>query len=232
MKMEKIIVCLQNLPNRHMPCDILDAEEADRAACAAALDLKDSSDCQVMMLSAGNVRSHLALGGDEGVKIELKKEPDEYGLACVFAEAVKRLGGADLILIGACSKGMTASLLGGMLDLPNTGPAVRLLAAENGLGAGVEEEPGFETVYELTLPAVVSVAPRAYKNVYSTVNGIIRAEALEIKILSDIPMPEPLIETVSIVPKERTKKCSMIAGSTFEAAEALKKIVQGFRITE
>jgi electron transfer flavoprotein alpha/beta subunit len=202
-------------------------QPADRCALEAALCIKDTTGAEVVALPRGPLpdndvlRQALATGADRAVYLagEGFAEADDAAMAGVLAAAVERLGGADLVLIGASTldtgQGQLGPRLAEALGWPQILGAWAVEAADGRVQAvvqasgGQEEETRFFgknlVSVEADLPALVTVLPGTLKprypdgvrliNVYRGVGDL--AEALEQWNVADLVAADaikPLLE--------------------------------------
>jgi electron transfer flavoprotein beta subunit len=175
-------------------------QPADRCALEAALRIKDESGAEVVALPRtllpddDVLRQALATGADRAVYLtesEQSRNPaDAFVMACLLAAAVERLGGADLILLGATTLDTGEEQLGPRLAEAFGWPQL-VGAWQVDVGDGtvsvVRQEAGEYVTLQADLPAVVTLQPGSLKlrypdgvrliNVYRGVGE--EAEALE-----------------------------------------------------
>ena len=182
-------------------------QPADRCALEAALSISDANGAEVVALQRGPLpdddvlRQALATGVDRAIYLagEGFAEADDAAMAGVLAAAVERLGGADLVLIGASAldtgQGQLGPRLAEALGWPQILGAWAVEAADGRVQAVLQPSRGQETRFsgkdpisvEADLPALVTVLPGSLKprypdgvrlvNVYRGVGEL--AEALE-----------------------------------------------------
>jgi electron transfer flavoprotein beta subunit len=164
-------------------------ELGSKAAIEAALRIKDLGGeypATVMALSLGEpraddaLREALAMGCDQAYLLsdDAFHEADVSAVTAVLAAAVRKLGGADLILAG-CEAGDTgAGQVGPRLaeDLGYAGITAaysltvesdeRLFGEDLGIQVACRWGDGYATV-RAPLPAVISVAPEAFRPRYA-----------------------------------------------------------------
>jgi electron transfer flavoprotein beta subunit len=122
----KIVVCIKQVPDPEAPASAFKIDPAtnrvvppagvppvvngfDEQAVEAALRIKDKkADTQVLVLSVGPdgareaIKKALAMGADEGylVNDRATDDSDAFGTSYILAQAIKKIGGADLVLCG------------------------------------------------------------------------------------------------------------------------------------
>jgi electron transfer flavoprotein beta subunit len=177
--------------------------------------------------AAGQLRDMLALGAERGILLET--DGAEWGpvaTAAAIADAV-RDGGYDLLLFGneAADTGgyqvpvRVAHALGlpcvtGIKGLQITGDG-----APGGLVAS-REYRGAEEVFEVPLPAVVSVKEGINLPRYPSLPGRLRAKRATIETIEPRPGSEGLQKALLRVPETSSKGARML-GSGAEAVPAL-----------
>jgi len=216
---------------------------ADRCALEAALRIKDTVSADVVALPRGPLpdddvlRQALATGADRAVYIAAQADSpscDDAAWANVLTAAVKRMGGADLILTGAITLDTGQSQLGPRLaealGWPQIVGAWTVETADGKVRAVLQQDDGYMTV-EADLPAMVTVLPGALKlrypdgarliNVYRGVGEV--AAALETWDLAELVEAEalkPLVERRGQdFPPER-ERGTRLTGTAEEMARA------------
>ena len=182
-----VIVCAKQIPNPETPAHLFRVDEAakrvvpapgmalvispyDEQAVEAALRIRDKlGEVKITVISLGPdsarevIKHGLSMGADEGVLLcdPAFEGADSYTTALVLSEAIKKIGGYDLILTGRQAADWDAGVVGsGIAEL--LGLLVITFAKDvqvNGRTVRVERvlQDGFETV-EAPLPAVVTVS--------------------------------------------------------------------------
>lgn len=143
-------------------------EPEDLNALETALRIKDAQGGKVTVLTFGEAgavdvpREALYRGADEAHRIQVKRdEVDTQGAARLLVAAVKKLGGADLILLGVTIPEGENSLLGShlaaLLEVEQISYVDSVDKVEGGKVTGRRAiEMGYETL-EVPTPAVVTV---------------------------------------------------------------------------
>ena len=148
-------------------------EAGSKAAIDAALRLKDSAPAEVIALSAGEqqaedaLREALAMGCDAAYLLsdEAFEEADISAITRILAAAIGRLGGADLVIAGRQSADTGAGQVGPRLaEALGYGQVtdVYTLAVADGLLQATRRWGSGYTTVQAPLPAVVTVAARAF----------------------------------------------------------------------
>ncbi len=229
-------------------------QPADRCALEAALQIKDAVGAEVVALPRDLLpdddvlRQALSIGADRAVYLRpprgLKPGPSDPALmARLIAAAVERLGGADLLLIGATTLDTGMSQLGLRLaelwGWPQIVGAWSATTVDGAVQAVLQRGGEYVTV-EANLPAVVTLSPGALKlrypdgvrlvNIYTNAGEIAAAlETWDVTELVDAAMLKPQLERRGMdFPPERERGVRL-SGTIDEiaqaAADALRKRV-------
>ncbi len=204
-----IVVCIKQVPNttdvRINPETntlVRDGVESiinpfDENAIEAALQLKDEHGAKVTVISMGPpqaesaLRDALALGCDE-VRLVSDRAfagSDTWATSYALAQAIKSLGGADLILCGKQAiDGDTAQVGPGIaefLGLPVVTYIRKLELLDDGARVRVERvfEDGYEVI-ESEMPVVLTVLKEMNIPRLPSLKGRMRAKRAEIPVLS------------------------------------------------
>ena len=156
----------------------------DENAVEAALQIKDSQDASVTVISAGSsfaldvMKKPLSMGADELVLLQddaFENTIDSFQTAQLLAAAIRKLGGFDLVICGRQASdwdnaqvplgvaellGLTCVALGKKVDLKDDTVMVERLIPD-----------GYEVV-EASLPALVTVSNELGQPRYPTLRGI------------------------------------------------------------
>ncbi len=153
-------------------------DPGSKAAIEAALRLREDVDAEVIALSMGKpqaddaLREALAMGCDAAYLLNDRafEEADITVTARVLAGAVRKLGGADLIVTGRASGDTGAGQIGPRLA-EALGYAqvadVYTLAPKDGVIQATRRWRNRYAVVRASLPAVVTVAPEAFPPRYA-----------------------------------------------------------------
>ena len=210
-----IVVCVKYVPDatgdRHFEDDkTVDRvstdgllSELDEYAVEQALQLKEKSDnpddVEVTALCVGPdkavdaVRKALQMGADKGVLVsdDAIAGSDAIGTSLVLANAVQKIGNADLVMCGMASTdgamGVVPAMLAERLGLPQ----VTLAAVVERQGDQVRIKRDTDSATEVvgaTLPIVLSVTDQSGEARYPSFKGIMAAKKkpLDTWSLSDI----------------------------------------------
>lgn len=203
----RIVVCLKQVP---APGDVRVNEAGelcnltgstmmnlfDAHALEGALRLKDTAGATVVALGFGgekvveSLRQAVAMGADEAVQVAdsgCEGGYDSNYTALVLASAIRRSGGADLILAGkestVANSGQVGPMLAEFLNIPHVA-AVRKIQVENGQ---VRIERALEGTVE-TLAAAVPVLCTVSREIgeprLASIKGVIKAKKTPIILFS------------------------------------------------
>jgi electron transfer flavoprotein beta subunit len=214
----------------------------DKNALEEAIKIKEKlSGIEILTLTVSSedakavLREALAMGAD---KAYLVNDPtvqgvDTSGTAYILAQAVKKIGGFDLILCGEASldsfSGLVGSRLSELLHLPQI-TSVRKLSVE---GEAVIAERALEDASETVkakMPALVTVTREMNQPRIPSLMMIMKASKKEIVTwtLADLNVQKeiitPKIEVIEALAPKMERKKIMIKGDTVqEIAENLAR---------
>ena len=217
----------------------------DENAVEAALQIKDAQEASITVISVGTsfalevMKKPLSMGADELVLLQddlFNNTIDSFQTAFLLSEAIKKLGGFDLIICGRQASDWdnaqvplgVAELLG--LSCVSLGKKVEI----SGDKVVVERliPDGFEVVHA-PMPALVTVSNELGQPRYPTLRGIMAAtrklpiiwSASDLSIGSD--MLEPKVTLHDLFIPERNQQCEIIEGDNEE--EAARNLAQKLR---
>lgn len=191
----------------------------DKNALEAAVQLKEATDGQVIVLCAGSaeledtVKEALASGGDEARLLICDGELESSQSARLIAAAVKQMGSVDLILFGEGSgdnySSQVSARVAQILGLPQVAYANNIQVQGNALKVTRSLEDCEETL-EVPLPAVVSVTADINEARIPSVTQILKAgrkpkEIIDIGQLG-VALGTPSVETISNLAPETQRK--------------------------
>jgi electron transfer flavoprotein beta subunit len=181
------------------------------------------------------LREALAIGADKSYVVSdpAFKDTDTMGTALVLAEALRKIGGFDLVLGGETSldsfSGIVGSRLAELLDLAHISSVRKVSFEGDHVIAERTLEDAVETVRAKT-PAVVTVTREINQPRIPSLMMIMKASKKEIVnwTLADLNIPkEKLAPTIEILdvsaPKTERKKIKITGENVQEAAEKLAK---------
>lgn len=220
------------------------ANEADNYALEEALRLKEKHGGEVVVLSIGGdeaarvLRSGLAMGAERAIQLvdDGIRGSDEQGIATALAEAVRKDGGADLVLVGVQSDDLGSGTTGVMMaEFLGAAHATVVVGVEVDAAAGSvtvrrELEGGINEVVSMRLPAVLTVQYGINQPRYASLKGIMAAKKKELKVwsASDLGLGVDRVGSASagyevreIFVPERKSRVEILGGSPEEAAGLL-----------
>lgn len=145
----------------------------DKNALEEALRLKDAYGAEVIALSLGEpraddaLREALAMGADQAFLLtdEAFGNVDAAAAALILGKAIQRIGDYDLILTGQRALDTGASQIGPRLaeylGLPQVLAVRQVSGLDNGKLRAKRNWKGKVTEVEVSLPALLSIAPQA-----------------------------------------------------------------------
>jgi electron transfer flavoprotein beta subunit len=211
----------------HEECAV---EEAVRIVEAGA----DGDSSEVVVLTLGpreaeeQLRDCMAIGADRGILLRVDRDRDAQATAAAIVDAVRGEEPFDLLLFGnesadagnyqvgirvACAFGLP--VVTGLKKIEVQGDRVR---CERDVG-------GARDVYEVSLPAVLTVLEGLNLPRYPSVPGRLRAKSKPLAVVEPEPA-EPKLETVRLVVLEGQGKRAEILGHGPDAAPRVVEIMQ------
>ncbi|MBL7052187.1 MAG: electron transfer flavoprotein subunit beta/FixA family protein [Candidatus Marinimicrobia bacterium] len=195
----KIIVCVKHVPATDarikLGADGKSIDETginfiinpyDEFAIEEALLIKEKLGGEIMIVTLGessaieSIRKGLAMGADKAVHLVCENVAlaDPWAVANRLAEEIREHD-SDLILCGKNSADaqnqQVGSLVAAMLEKPVVTSVVEIEAEENTVTVWREIESGKE-VYELSLPALLTVNKTEHEPRYASLRGIMMAK--------------------------------------------------------
>jgi electron transfer flavoprotein beta subunit len=246
----KMLVCVKQVPDTDAPIAVdvsgrwvaspgltFRMNRFDEYAVEEALLIKEDFPASTIdAVTVGPARSlaavkrALEMGADNGVHIVLSE--DAYVLPSVIATHIRNYAqekAYDLILCGAMSEdfmhGQMGPLLAALLERPSITAVIAARVSADGSRLSVEQEieGGLRRLYELQLPAVLSVQTGINHPRYPTLTNVLRAKRQEIQRID-----APAISSGSRVAFRLAPPCSqgiMIAGSLYDKAREMLRIL-------
>jgi len=247
-----IIVCVKQVTDPEAPASsyIIDTEAKritmkgvppvispfDENALEAALRIKDTLECKVTVISAGEklakpvLTKALAAGADELLIIEdiAFQDMDSYTTASALVSAIKKLGQYDLILTGRQAADTNAGIVGsGIAELLGIPCVTGIRKVEVSNGKVIVERivsDGYEVV-EAPFPSLFSVSNELGELRYPALQQIIAAKKKPISTLNAQELgidPSQMRQTtmLKLFAPQRETQCEMLAGNTPDEAGA------------
>ena len=223
----RIVVCAKQVPDPEAPFTAVEVDSEakkistkgippvinpfDENAIEAALCIKEEDGAEVTVLSVGANISHavlrkaLAAGADNLILLDDPhfKDLDSYSTAYVLSNAIKKIGGYDLILTGRQAgdwdSGQTGLILGEMLEIVSINLA-RSIKIEGGT---VVVEKMIQGGYELVraeMPSLVTVSSEVGELRYPTVKRRLQAkQPIEVWSAEDVEIDSEKLKTIEIM---------------------------------
>jgi len=198
----KIVVCVKYVPDAQSDPTFSESDnttdrlgvdgllsELDEYAIEAGLKLAESGsgESTVTVLTVGPdkaadaIKKSLQMGAHAGVHVsdDAIHGSDAVATSLILAEALKKIGGADLILTGMASTdgamGVVPSMLAERLGLPQVTLASELTVDGGTVTIRRDGDAASETI-TATLPALVSVTDQINEPRYPSFKGIMAAK--------------------------------------------------------
>ncbi len=215
----------------------------DRHAIEEAVKLKEAHGGEVTVITMGPPQAKealleaLAMGCDKAVLLSDRRfaGADTLATAVVLAEAIRKLGGFDIILCGKQTlDGETAHVgpeLAELLDLPQITYVKKLEVKEGKVVAERLLEEGYEVV-EAPLPVLVTVVKEINTPRYPSLRGIMEAskKPMETWNMEYLGLSQDVVgllgsptQVTDLFYPERKRRGEVISGS---ASEVVEKIVE------
>ena len=172
---------------------VFDLTEWDRYAVEEAILLKEKQGGNVTVLTLGEEKSYeslqkcLAMGADDAIRLT---DPaftgsDGYATAKVLAEAIRKMD-YDLILTGTQAEddgyGQVGVVMAELLGIPHAALVNHIEVQDKKVRGHRELEGGLEEVFEILLPAVLTIQTGINEPRYVSLLGIRKAAKKEIKV--------------------------------------------------
>jgi electron transfer flavoprotein beta subunit len=226
----------QALETRHLGFTISPHEEC---GVEEAVRLVEEHGGEVTVLTLGpaeseeQIRDSLANGGDRGIHlISEGEEWDPQGTAAAIVEAVRADegagGGFDLIVFGNESADSGNYQVGIRVAYALGRPVVtglKGLSLSDGRARCEQEVPGGRDVYELPLPAVVSVLEGINLPRYPSVPAKLRARSKPVEQNTPV-RPEPRLQKLRLVVPPGQGKQAEVLGNGADAAPAVVEMMR------
>jgi electron transfer flavoprotein beta subunit len=214
----------------------------DKNALEAALQIREKWGGTVAALSMApppaeeNLREALAMGADEAFLLSDRAfaGSDTLATSMVLAAAIKKMGGADLVLTGnESADGGTAQVsaqLGEWLGWPHLMHACALEVVEGGRIRVDTARDNCRVAYRAQLPAVVSVVRAINRPRFTSLMGVIAAgkKPLTCWTRDDLPVDVDFLglegsptKAGDIYQPDLSRRCETLEGSPEEIAGAI-----------
>ena len=221
----------QAIQTKHLGFTISPHEEC---GVEEAVRIVEAQGGEVVVLTLGppeaedQIRECMALGADRGIHLVTDEEWDAQATASALADAIRAEDPFDLILFGnesADASGFQVGIrVGYALGLPVV-TGVKAIAAADGRARLEQEVPGGRDVYDVPLPALVTVKEGLNLPRYPSVPAKLRAKNKPIDA-KPVTRPESRLEKLGLVVPEGQGKQAEILGNGPDAAPAVVEVMQ------
>jgi electron transfer flavoprotein beta subunit len=221
----------QAIQTRHLGFTISPHEEC---GVEEAVRIVEALGGEVVVLTLGpaeaeeQIRDCMAIGADRGIHLVSDEEWDAQATAAVIVEAIRGDEPFDLIVFGNESADAGNYQVGIRVAYALALPVVtglKAIAVEGGRARCEQEVPGGRDVYDVPLPAVVTVKEGLNLPRYPSVPAKLRAKGKPLAVLS-VERPAPRLEKLRLVVPEGAGKQAEILG---EGAAAAPRVVEVMR---
>jgi electron transfer flavoprotein beta subunit len=221
----------QTLETRHLGFTISPHEEC---GVEEAVRIVESDGGEVVVLTLGpaeaeeQLRDCMAIGADRGMHLVSDEEWDAQATAAAIVEAIRGEDAFDLIVFGNESADAGNYQVGirvaYALGLPVV-TGLKGLAVAGGRARCEQEVPGGRDVYDVALPAVVTVKEGLNLPRYPSVPAKLRAKS---KPLASAPVERaaPKLEKLRLVVPEGTRKEAEVLGEGVAAAPRVVEVMR------
>jgi electron transfer flavoprotein beta subunit len=221
----------QAIETRHLGFTISPHEEC---GVEEAVRIVEQQGGEVVVLTLGppeaeeQIRDCMAIGADRGIHLVTGEEWDAQATAGAIADALRAEEPFDLYVFGNESADAGGYQVGirvaYALGLPVV-TGLKGLAVADGRARCEQEVPGGRDVYDVPLPALVTVKEGLNLPRYPSVPAKLRAKG---KPLASTPVerPAPRLEKLRLVVPEGTRKQAELLGNGPEAAPRVVEVMQ------
>lgn len=245
-----IVVCVKQVLDPEMPTEKFRVKDnqvvppegidlvlnpCDAQAVEAALRVKEKYGGKITAITVGPakslevVRRAVAMGADEGIVLsdDAFAGSDSLAVAYILARAIEKLDNIDLILCGReaadWSMGIVGPVLAERLNLPLITLAKEIELSDNNILKVERVIPDGTQVFEVSLPAVLTVSNEIGLPRLPTGMGIVSAIRKKIPVWTgqDINTDTALtgrdaegLKLISLSIPDRERKCKFIKGDT------------------
>ena len=248
----KILVCVKRVPmtggkivltpdeqaieTRHLGFTISPHEEC---GVEEAVRIVEQGGGEVVVLTLGppeaeeQLRDCMAIGADRGILLKTdEREWDAQATAGAIVDAVRAGEPFDLILFGNESADAGGYQVGIRVAYALGVPVVtglKGIAVQDGLIRCERETGGGRDVYEVPLPAVLTVLEGLNLPRYPSVPGRIRAKSKPLAV-AEPSRPEPKLEKLRLVVPEGQGKQAEVLGEGAAAAPRVVEVLQSLGV--
>lgn len=253
-----IVVAIKQVPDTSEVVDVVEIDPSgkdikkdtlifkindwDEYTLEEALRLKEKLGGIVTTITVGPsewddvLRRALAMGVDRAIRIdEDVTSLDSYAVAEILSTLISRLP-YELVMFGAQSEdlgnGQVGPMVAEMLDIPHATLVVNLQLQGKEVRVSRELEGGVMELYNIILPALLTIQTGINRPRYVSFAGIKKAREKEIEVVSldklglsgEKLIPKVKLEKLELPPAG--KRAEIISGSTEEAATRLTMILK------
>lgn len=222
----------------------------DKNALEEAVRIKESQGGKVTVISMGPpqvkeaLREALAIGADEAILLSDREfgGADTLATSYVLALAIKKLGGADIVLFGKnavdADTGQVGPIVAERLGLPQATYASKISVEGNTLLINRHLEDSTETV-KVTLPAVITADKELNEPRYPTPLKIMKAAKKEIIVWGKEDIEADTAKTglkgsptrvLEIFSPAKNSQVKLLNGSPEEAVQALFTVLRSDKV--
>jgi electron transfer flavoprotein beta subunit len=221
----------QSLETKHLGFTISPHEEC---AVEEAVRIVEASGGEVVVLTLGpaeaeeQLRDCMAIGADRGILLRVERDRDAQATAAAIVDVVREEEAFDLVLFGNESADAGNYQVGIRVAYALGLPVVTGLKKIEVLGDRVRCERdvgGARDVYEVPLPAALTVLEGLNLPRYPSVPGRLRAKSKPLAVVEPEPR-EPKLETVRLVLPEGQGKQAEILGTGPDAAPKVVEVMR------
>jgi electron transfer flavoprotein beta subunit len=221
----------QAIQTRHLGFTISPHEEC---GVEEAVRIVEAQGGEVVVLTLGpseaeeQIRDCMAIGADRGIHLVSEEEWDGQATAAAVVEAIRGEEPFDLIVFGNESADAGNYQVGirvaYQLELPVV-TGLKGLTVADGRARCEQEVPGGRDVYDVPLPAIVTVKEGLNLPRYPSVPAKLRAKG---KPLASVPVERPAskLEKLRLVVPEGARKQAEVLGEGAGAAPRVVEVMQ------
>ncbi|MFL5952655.1 MAG: electron transfer flavoprotein subunit beta/FixA family protein [Gaiellaceae bacterium] len=221
----------QSIQTRHLGFTISPHEECGVEEAARIVEAQGG---EVVVLTLGppeaeeQLRECMALGADRGIHLVTDEEWDAQATAAALVEAIRAEEPFDLILFGNESADASGFQVGirvaYALGLPVV-TGVKAIALADGRARLEQEVAGGRDVYDVALPALVTVKEGLNLPRYPSVPAKLRAKRKPVDAKA-VSRPESKLEKLRLVVPAGQGKQAEVLGNGADAAPAVVEVMQ------
>ncbi|HEY6962958.1 MAG TPA: hypothetical protein VI408_13800 [Gaiellaceae bacterium] len=221
----------QAIETKHLGFTISPHEEC---GVEEAVRLVEANGGEVVVLTLGpeeaaeQIRDCMAIGADRGIHLVTSEEWDAQATAAAIAAAIREEEPFDLLIFGNESADAGGYQVGIRVAYALALPVVtglKKLTVEGGRARCEQEVPGGRDVYDVPLPALVTVKEGINLPRYPSVPAKLRAKSKPLASKA-LERPAPKLEKLRLVVPEGSRKEAEILGEGAAAAPRVVEMMQ------